>query len=292
MPASRRRFIAQAAAGLAGAGLVKSGIARAEKPSGMRFGLVTYLWGADWDVPTLIHHCTEARVHVVELRVDHAHGVSPALSQAARAGVKARFADSPVAVVGLGTNFHFHSPDEAARRQNVEGAKEYVRLSRDIGGSGVKVKPDALPKEATKELTLERIARSLAELGRFAADFGQEIRLEVHGGVCDLGDIRTIMVQADQPNVLVCWNSNRQDLEGAGIEANFALVREHLSDVVHVHELDQPAYPYATLARLLVAAGYNGCVCLEASSKPEDRPKALAEQRGLWEKLVQAAGAA
>jgi len=41
--------------------------AAADKPgSHMRFGMVTYQWGKDWDLPTL--------------RRTHAHGVEPGLS--------------------------------------------------------------------------------------------------------------------------------------------------------------------------------------------------------------------
>ena len=41
----------------------------APKPgSAMRFGLVTYQWGRDWDLPTLIENCEKTRVLGVELR--------------------------------------------------------------------------------------------------------------------------------------------------------------------------------------------------------------------------------
>lgn len=76
-----------------------------------------------------------------------------------------------------------------------------------MGGSGVKVKPNALPKDVAKEKTLEQIGKALAELGDYAIGFGQEIRLEVHGGVTDLGDVRTVMEVAKADNVKVCWSS-------------------------------------------------------------------------------------
>src|SRR3954467_12209283 len=60
----------------------------------MRFGLVTYTWGDDWNVPTLISNCEKAKAFGVELRTGHAHGVEPEISAARRQEVKRQFADS------------------------------------------------------------------------------------------------------------------------------------------------------------------------------------------------------
>ena len=290
MMPSRRHFLSS----LLGAGAATLAAGRDPAPPRavhLQFGLVTYMWGADLDLPTLIATLEKAKIHGVELRVDHAHGVSPALSAAERAEVRRRFEASPVEAVGLGTNWNFHSPDAAELQKNLEGAKEYIRLSHDIGATGVKVKPDALPKGVEKARTLEQIARSLAELGDHALGFGQEIRLEVHGGVSNLGDIATIMKSAARANVRVCWNSNQQDLDGEGIEANFAMVREFLGSVVHIRGARIPGYPWDTLARLLVDADYEGWVMLEAGGKrPAGDPATLlADQREAFMALVEKA---
>lgn len=261
------------------------------KGENIRFGLVTYMWGADLDLPTLIATCQKADILGVELRVDHAHKVSPALSAAERAEVRKRFEDSPVEAIGMGTNFEFHSPKPDEVKRNIEGAKEYIKLSHAIGASGVKVKPNSLPKDVAKEKTLEQIGRSLAVLGDFAVGFGQEIRLEVHGQVTNLGDIATVMKIADRENVRVCWNSNQADLDGEGIEANFAKVEDTLGRTVHIRGAKIPGYPWDKLAKLLVEADYDGWVCLEAGGKPPegDRAAVLAEQREAFMSLVKAA---
>ena len=44
----------------------------------------------------------------IELRPVHAHGVEPSLSKAERLEVRKRFADSPVVVVGYGSNAQYH----------------------------------------------------------------------------------------------------------------------------------------------------------------------------------------
>ena len=40
----------------------------ARKGAKMKLGLVTYLWGQDWDLPTLIANCEKAGISGVELR--------------------------------------------------------------------------------------------------------------------------------------------------------------------------------------------------------------------------------
>jgi len=261
-------------------------VAPVKSDSRMKFGLVTYLWGKDWDLPTLISNCEKTSVLGVELRTRHAHGVESSLNTQQRQEVKKRFDDSPVILLGLGTNFAFHHVNQAVLKKDIEGAKEYIKLSYDVGGSGVKVKPNNLPKGVPPEKTIKQIGKSLNELGRFAADYGQQIRLEVHGSCSPLPIIRQIMDVADHPNVGVCWNCNPEDLGGEGLEYNFNLVKDQFGSTVHIRELDIGDYPYQQLMNLLVGMNYNGWVLLEARTEPQDRVKALTEQRQLWEQMV------
>ena len=199
---TRREFLRSSV--VFGAGIVAAGplgrILAAQKPgSKMKFGLVTYLWGQDWDLPTVIANCEKTGVPGVELRTEHAHGVESSLTEAQRHEVKKRFADSRVTLVGLGTNFAFHYAEADRLAKEIEGAKQYIKLAYDCGASGVKVKPNDLPKGVPYEKTIEQIGRSLNELGKFAAEYGQEVRLEVHGGCSLLPTMKAIMDVATQP---------------------------------------------------------------------------------------------
>ncbi len=171
---SRRHFIQQGIT--AGIGLAAfNNLSAMPLPAKqkMQFGLVTYMWGADWDLPTLIANCEKTGYLGVELRTQHAHKVETNLSPAQRAEVKKRFADSSVKCLGYGSNFEFHSPDPAQLRNNIEQSKEYIKLCRDIGATGLKVKPNDLPAGVPKEKTIAQIGTSLNEIGRFARDYGQ-----------------------------------------------------------------------------------------------------------------------
>lgn len=290
MPAlNRRDFLAVAACGAAAAALPTSPRrARAAEPKGgdIRFGLVTYQWGKDWDLPTLIANCAKANCLGVELRTTHKHGVEPTLSEAQRAEVRKRFADSPVTFVGIGSDERFDNPDPAVVQKAIEATKAFVLLSHDIGGTGVKVKPDRFWDRTPREQTIAQIGRALNQLGEFAEGFGQQIRLEVHGQCAELPTIKAIMDVADHPSVAVCWNSNPQDLQGAGLEHNFNLVKDRLGATAHIHVLDSPTYPFAQLLDLYVQLDYQGWWLLEEGKVPEDPAAALAEQRKLFDKLL------
>lgn len=290
MSATSRRGFLQQSLGLSAAALAyaawPAGAADRKPGSDMAFGLVTYQWGADWDLPTLIANCTKTRVLGVELRTTHAHGVEPNLDAQQRREVKQRFADSPVTLVGLGSAEDYHRPEPGAVERAIENTKAFVKLSHDVGGSGVKVRPNDLPKNVPPEKTIEQIGRALNVVGAFAADYGQQIRLEVHGGCSRLPIIKQIMDIATHPNVAVCWNSNAADLQEPGLEHNFHLVKDRLGETVHVRTFTSRDYPWQELISLLVNMDYRGWVLLEAGTKVEDRVQALAEQKALFDAMV------
>lgn len=260
--------------------------------SKIKLGLVTYLWAKDWDIPTIIKNCTEAKISGVELRVEHAHGVSLDLSKTQRVEVKKMFADSAVEIIGMGTNEQYDWVDAERLKKSIETTKQWLHLSKDIGGSGVKVKPNAFHENVPKEKTLEQIGKALNELGKYALDMGQQIRLEVHGaGTQELPNIKQIMDQVHNSGSTVCWNCNDQDLLGGGLEYNFNLVKKDFGDICHVRELNVGEYPYQQLMDLFVKIDYPGWILLECRTDPTDKIAALKEQHQVWEKMIKNAQA-
>jgi len=171
-------------------------------------------------------------------------------------------------------------------KQAKEATKEFIKLSHDVGGTGVKVKPDSFHKNVPEEVTIEQIGKSLNEMGAFGADYGQQIRLEVHGKCAHLPTIRKILDVADHPNVAICWNCNKQDLEGAGLDANFAMVKDRLGDTTHIHDLIHNPYPHKRFFELMAGANYTGWLMLEEGVLPKGDPvAALAEQSKLFDKM-------
>ncbi|MCA9051806.1 MAG: sugar phosphate isomerase/epimerase [Planctomycetaceae bacterium] len=283
----RRSLLAAAAAVMAGVRSVRG--FSAERTANLRLGLVTYNWGRDWDIPTIIANCAATGFAGVELRSTHKHGVEISLKPQERDHVRRLFADSNVRLVGLGSACEYHSADRAVLQKNIDETKQFVRLCRDVGGSGVKVRPNGLPTEVPVEKTLEQIGQSLNEVAADAADFGVQIRVEVHGrGTSEIPHMKTIMDVADHPNVVVCWNCNPTDLQGDGLTANYNLLKDRMG-TVHIHDLTNDKYPWTELFPLLkqtTAESFTGWTLVEEGSVPENIVDAMQRNHERWKQLV------
>jgi sugar phosphate isomerase/epimerase len=284
---SRRQFIARGlAAGIGLAALNYPDISLTYSGKRMRFGLVTYQWGRDWDLPSLITNCEKTGYQGVELRTQHAHNVEISLNARERAEVRKRFADSSVACVGYGSNFEYHDPDPLKLRQNIDQTKEYIKLCSDIGATGIKVKPNDLPDGVPRDKTISQIAASLDEVGNFASGLGQVVRVEAHGNhTQELPNMKAIFEQVTSSSVRLCWNCNDTDLLPPGLDGNFKMVSKWFGDTLHVRELDSTDYPYKELFGLLSGINYKGWILLEARTEPADRIVAMKEQMRLFEQL-------
>ena len=224
----------------------------------LKIGLMTYLLGSEWDIETIIKNCTETGFQSVELRTTHAHGVEVTLNPSQRAEVKKRFRDSALETISLASAFQYHSSDPSELKKNIEGTKEYVLLARDVGATGFRVFPNALPEGGAKEKTLEQIGKALAEVGNFASNYGVEIRVCVHGqGTNSVAVIKKIIDYSQSPYVYINWNCEALDTAGEGLEYNFNSVKDRIRGV-HMHDLHDPSYPYRHFFKLLADSGFKG----------------------------------
>ena len=254
----------------------------------MKLGLVTYLWAKDWSLPEIINNCEKSGIQGVELRSTHAHGVEITLSKKERREVKKIFNNSNVELVGLGSAEEYDQKDSALLKQAIENTKAFIKLSHDVGGSGVKVRPNHLHPDVPKKHTIEQIGKALNEVAAYGADYGQKIRLEVHGHDTQNPEIiKEIMDVADNPNVGVCWNCNQADLEGKGFEHNFNLLKNRFGDTIHIRELNSTNYPYDKLLQSLINMNYDGWLLLECRTQPDDTIKAMAEQKRIFDRMIQ-----
>ena len=287
---SRREAIAAAAALILAKFIPVSGaVSSTHSVVPLKLGLVTYNWGKAWDVSTVIRNCALTGFHGVELRSTHQHGVEITLNKQQRAEVQSRFNDSPVELMGLGSACEYHTTDAAELKKNIDETQAFLQLSHDVGGTGVKVRPNKLPEGVSVEKTIEQIGKSLNEVGKMAADLNQQIRVEVHGqGTSELPILDAIMDVADHPSVGICWNCNPTDMNGEGFEHNFELVKDRMA-TVHIHDLRSDQYPWADLFALLSkvdAKSFTGWTLLEDGKVPDDIVKAMYENTKLWKQLV------
>jgi len=191
-----------------------------------------------------------------------------------------------VKFIGIGSNERFDSPEPEKLKQAIEATKAFIELSHDIGGTGVKVKPDSFHKDIAREKTIEQIGKALNQVAEYGVGFGQQIRLEVHGQCAQLPTIRKILDVATHSNVAICWNSNPQDLEEPGLEHNFNLVKERLGATTHIHRMDSKTYPHQKLLDLYVQLDYDGWWLLEEGVIPDDPAAELITQREMFDRML------
>jgi sugar phosphate isomerase/epimerase len=290
---NRRRFL-QTTGALAASGVdaLPGRAAEDAKPLKFRLGLVTYNLAAQWDLPTLLKICKSVGVSPIELRTTHKHGVEPSLSKDERAEVKRKFADAGVEFWGCGTTCEFHSSDAAEVKKQVETCKDFIKLSADLGGKGVKVRPNGLPKDVPVEKTLDQIGKALIECGKAASDAGIEIWVEVHGpGTSHPPHMKTIMDACGLDNVGLTWNSNAADIREKSVAEYFKLLRPHVKSC-HINELWKDStgvYPYRELFRLFRETGYDRVTLCEVGRTPPDAAsgeEVLRYYKALWTELA------
>ncbi|WP_227254629.1 sugar phosphate isomerase/epimerase family protein [Frigoriglobus tundricola] len=266
-------------------------VAAAEEAAKFKLGIVTYNVPKDWNLPTLLKVCKEVGIAAVECRTTHKHGVEPNLSAEQRANVKKQFADSGVVFWGCGSVCEFHSEDPAVVKKNIEECKLFVKLVQDIGGRGVKVRPNGVPKGADEQKTFEQIGKALRECGEAAADAGIEICVEVHGPVTQIPrNMKAIMEACGHKSVGVTWNSNATDVQKGSVASSFDLLKPWIRSC-HINELENDAkgtYPYRELFKLLRGIGYDRYTMCEVgkSFDVEAGTAFLKGYKALWDKLV------
>jgi sugar phosphate isomerase/epimerase len=288
---TRRGFLSAAAAGIA-AGAVRADAPVVARKLKFRMGIVTYNVAKDWDLPTVLKVCKAAGVSPVELRTTHKHGVEPTLTAVERADVKKRFADSGVECWGCGSVCEFHAAEPITVRKNIEECKRFVQLAAEIGGRGVKVRPNGLPKNVPVEQTLEQIGKALIECGKAAADAGVEIWVEVHGPGTSLPmNIKKIMENCGHEKVGLTWNSNQTDKVNGSVAEAFAMLKPWIRSC-HINELYNDAagvYPYRELFRLFREANYDRVTLCEVGKTPptvDSGIEFLKYYKALWAELA------
>jgi sugar phosphate isomerase/epimerase len=190
---------------------------------------------------------------------------------------------------GCGSTCEFHATDMKVVQQNIDTCRAFVQLAADLGGRGVKVRPNGLPAGVPVERTLEQIGRALQACGRAAADAGVEIWVEVHGRGTDVPqNMRTIMQHANHPAVGVCWNSNAADIRNGSIAEAFKLLQPWIKSC-HIHDLYED-YPYRELFRALREINYDRWTLAEMPGMPTPAAaeRFLRYYKAVWSELARA----
>jgi sugar phosphate isomerase/epimerase len=231
-----------------------------------KLGLVSYMVSQNWDLKTTLDICAKVGIAAVECRTTHQHGVEPSLNADQRKDIKKQFADSGVTFWGCGSICEFHAADPKVVQKNIDDCKSFIQLVADVGGKGVKVRPNGVAKGMAVEAACKQIGRALIPCGEAAKKVGLEIWVEVHGAVtADPKNMKMIMDACGHDSVGVTWNSNDGEVENGSIKSGFELLSKHIKSC-HINDLEKDArgkYPYRELFKLLKSIDYDRYTMIE-----------------------------
>ncbi|MFO0937799.1 MAG: TIM barrel protein [Gemmataceae bacterium] len=290
---SRRSFLASAAAIPPALALTQTQLTAQNptpKPT-FQLGLVSYNVSANWDLATTLEICKRVGIAALECRTTHKHGVEPSLSAAKRADVKKQFADSGVVFWGCGSVCEFHSDNPDVVKKNIETCKSFIGLAAELGGKGVKVRPNGVAKGMTVQAACQQIGKALIECGKAASDAGVEIWVEVHGAVTqDPKNMKLIMEACGHPSVGVTWNSNDGEVVNGSLTQSFDLLSKFIRSC-HINDLDKDKsgkYPYRELFTKLKGIGYDRYTMCEVgkSYSPKEGEAFLKQYKEKWMQLM------
>jgi len=252
----------------------------------VKLSLMTYGLPHDLGLDEMLRILSENDYAGVEFRVDmeQKHGVEPDLSATEREAVRARCAEAGVAIVSIASGNRFHQQDRAEVRENVERAKQVVRLAADLGAPLVRVFGNNFPEGVDREAVMQQVAGCLRELGDDAGPLGVDVDLEMHGEFCWREAFHTAEL-ADHPRVGLIFNSDPRDVENGSIAHVFHAAGDRIRHV-HMHHLTAAAFPYHELMQILVGRGYEGYLSAEITAPGSDPERLLGYYSRLFHATV------
>jgi sugar phosphate isomerase/epimerase len=164
----------------------------------------------DWDFATIIDFAARHGYAGIEVR-----GIQRQLdltkckefeTPAARKQTLNMMNDKGLRFVGLGSSSTLHFPESAERAKNIDEGKRFIDLANDIECSYVRVFPNLLPKDKTKEKTMELISNGLLELGNHCKGSNVKVLLETHGDLVHAEDVENVMQTATHEHVGLVWD--------------------------------------------------------------------------------------
>ena len=164
----------------------------------------------DWDFEQILDFAARNGYQGIELR-----GIKrqvdlfqcPQFANAtAVVNTRKKFKERNLSIVDLGSSVSLHYTEEAERRKNLDDGKRYIDLAHNLNCPFVRVFPNNLPKDNTRDAVMQLIISGLQQLGDHAKGSGVTVLMESHGEVVRTADILRIMEAADNPRVGIVWD--------------------------------------------------------------------------------------
>ena len=191
----------------------------------------------NWDLPTIAAAAERYGFAGVELRAvaGELHLLSrPEFQPAAVEKTRRWLVEKSIDICCVDTSCRFDSPDTNERNAQVEVAVRHTELAAALGSSLIRVFPDTIHADSTREKTRDNIVDSLRAVA-LRASAGVKVGLETHGDFARGSVAAEIVRLANHPNVVLIWDVANSLAAGDSIEQAAREVAPFLS---HVHLRD------------------------------------------------------
>jgi sugar phosphate isomerase/epimerase len=253
----------------------------------MKLSLDTYSIGTDLSLRDLIQLLPANGFDGVEFRCDsnQKHGVELDTSPEERRRIRTLLEQAGIEVACLSTGERYESPDPAVRQAAIEVTKQFVDLAADLGCGRIRVFGNDFPPGVPRPQVVQYVGESLRACGQHAEGKGVDVLLEMHGQFYyweyALGAVKV----ADHPNVALNYNCDMKDLVDGSVAFTFGQVKDHIRHV-HLHTLENPAFPYKELFGILKEMSYDGFCSLEEGYREGGEKKVIALYAALYREMV------
>ena len=192
-----------------------------------------------WEWKTILKNAAEWGFAAIELRGLQGQMDLTKCPEFGPGRIKASLADLAaldLRIANLGSSTNLHVPDPAERQTQLDEAKRFIDLARQLKSPCVRVFGDKWVPGEAHEVTIERIANGLHELGAYAKGSGVAVVQETHGDFPHSATVLEIVKKAKMPDIGVLWDTHHTWVAGKEEPAEtFKLLGSY---VRHVHLKD------------------------------------------------------
>jgi sugar phosphate isomerase/epimerase len=279
---TRRKFIKQSALATASmpfvAGSIPFASTFAAPPAVNKKLCFSTLGCPDWTFEKIVKFAVEYKYQGIEIRTIQREIDITKIKEFANANIKSTkkiLADHNIKLVDLGSSAAMHHTDKATRQKNIDDAKRYIDLANTLDCPYIRVFPNNLPKDDTKQAVLDLIVSGLNELGAYAKTSNVTVLMESHGDLVSKADLVYVMQKVDTKkigliwDILNAWSVTKEDPAEVHAAISKYIHHVHVKDgvirdgKVQYTVLGKGEAPVRQAIQLLQKGGYQGYYSFE-----------------------------
>ncbi|RYY20550.1 MAG: sugar phosphate isomerase/epimerase [Chitinophagaceae bacterium] len=203
---TRRKFITQTAMAVASLPFAST---FAAPPAVNKKLCFSTLGCPDWTFEQIIKFAVDYKYQGIEIRTIQREIDITKIREFADANIKSTkkiLADNKIKLVDLGSSAAMHHTEKVARQKNIDDAKRYIDLAEKLDCPYIRVFPNNLPKDDSRQAVLDLIVSGLNELGAYAKNSNVTVLMESHGDLVSKADLVYVMEKVDTKKIGLIWD--------------------------------------------------------------------------------------